>query len=206
MHRRGWVHGDLTTGNILFRLDPQVQDWSDRDIFAYFGDPYVYGPPERQRTSFWPTSNIHSMCGDPPSPGHPLGTLTWHYMSPELRFDGRIGLPSDIWALACVIFEVRTGSPLFDEWSREEGGPEDGSLRVDERAKGLKLPDECQEDLDSRAETSIMQELEKAQSADEGGRDVIFAEATGVRIEKEELELLADLLKPMLRYRGEAVD
>ncbi|KAF5326562.1 hypothetical protein D9611_000750 [Ephemerocybe angulata] len=162
MHRRGWVHGDLTTGNILFRLDPQVQDWSDRDIFAYFGDPYVYGPPERQFVDCIDTYKLldsyflqediiladfkHSFkVRRPLPPGHPLCTLT-HYMSPELRFDGRIGMPSDIWALACVIFEVRTGSPLFDECSGEEGawksvvrilgeppeawkGPEDWSLR-----------------------------------------------------------------------------
>ncbi|KAF6749494.1 kinase-like domain-containing protein [Ephemerocybe angulata] len=226
----GWIAVSLAGSK------EQVQDWSDKDIFAYFRDPYVYGSPERQLVDCIDTYKLlgsyflqediiladfkHSFnVRRPLPPGHPLGTLT-HYMSPELRFDGRIGLPSDIWALACVIFEVRTGSPLFDEWSGEEGvrksvvrflgeppeawqGPEDGSLRVDERAKGLKLPDECQEDLDSRAETSIMQELEKAQSADEGGRDVIFAEATRVQIEKEELELLADLLKQMLRYLPE---
>lgn len=89
-----------------------------------------------------------------------------------------------------------------DSWGAPRGveGTRGLEFAVDERANGLKLHEECQEDLDSRAETSIMQELEKAQLADEGGRDVIFAEPSGVRIEKEELELLVDLLEPMLRY------
>lgn len=37
-----------------------------------------------------------------------------HYLSPEARFEGKIGAPSDIWALGCTIFEIRAGFPIFE--------------------------------------------------------------------------------------------
>ncbi|KAF8957092.1 hypothetical protein BDZ97DRAFT_1763173 [Flammula alnicola] len=41
-------------------------------------------------------------------------TTVPHYQSPEARFEGRIGMPFDVWALACTIFEIRAGFPLFE--------------------------------------------------------------------------------------------
>lgn len=35
------------------------------------------------------------------------------YHPPEAIFDGRIGVSSDLWALACTLFEIRTGSRLI---------------------------------------------------------------------------------------------
>lgn len=34
--------------------------------------------------------------------------------SPEAHFEGKIGIPSDAWALACTIFEIHLGFPLFE--------------------------------------------------------------------------------------------
>lgn len=37
-----------------------------------------------------------------------------NYVTPEARFESIISPASDIWALACAIFEIRAGSPLFE--------------------------------------------------------------------------------------------
>ena len=37
-----------------------------------------------------------------------------HYVSPGARFESIISPASDTWGLACVIFEIRVGSPLFE--------------------------------------------------------------------------------------------
>lgn len=36
------------------------------------------------------------------------------YCSPEYTLDGAVGVGSDIWALGCTLFEIRTGRKLFD--------------------------------------------------------------------------------------------
>lgn len=52
-----------------------------------------------------------------PSPSsYEPGTML-NYQSPEARFEGRIGLEADIWALGqCMIFETRAGFALFDSF------------------------------------------------------------------------------------------
>lgn len=35
------------------------------------------------------------------------------YCSPEALFDGKLSTSSDIWALACILFEIRAGTQLF---------------------------------------------------------------------------------------------
>jgi hypothetical protein len=44
------------------------------------------------------------------SPPEDLG-ITASFRSPELLFDNTIGVGCDLWALACTIYEVRTGVP-----------------------------------------------------------------------------------------------
>lgn len=40
-----------------------------------------------------------------------------NYQLPEARFEGRVGLEADVWALGCVIFEIRAGFALFESFS-----------------------------------------------------------------------------------------
>ena len=49
------------------------------------------------------------------SPPEDLG-ITASFRSPELLFDNAIGVGCDLWALACTIYEVRTRSPLFENF------------------------------------------------------------------------------------------
>jgi len=53
------------------------------------------------------------------SPPEDLG-ITASFRSPELLFDNTIGVGCDLWALACTIYEVRTRSPLFENFMDDD--------------------------------------------------------------------------------------
>jgi serine/threonine protein kinase len=146
-----------------------------------------------------------------------------HYMSPEARFETRVSPASDIWALACTIFEIRAGFPLFDPflgtavvretvetlgklpepwwsafehrhlWFEENGEPKPREIQ---KLEGVLLP---------AIKSSIRQKLreigeqDEPPEADEGP----MIETIGTRLEEGEAVLLGDLLKKMLKYRPE---
>jgi serine/threonine-protein kinase SRPK3 len=39
--------------------------------------------------------------------------IAMHYFFPEASFEGKVSTASDIWRLACTIFEIHAGFPLF---------------------------------------------------------------------------------------------
>ncbi|TVY87540.1 Serine/threonine-protein kinase [Lachnellula willkommii] len=53
------------------------------------------------------------------SPPADLG-ITASFRSPELLFDNTIGVGCDMWALACTLYEVRTNSPLFENFMDDD--------------------------------------------------------------------------------------
>lgn len=53
------------------------------------------------------------------SPPEDLG-ITASFRSPELLFDNTIGVGCDLWALACTIYEIRTRSPLFENFMDDD--------------------------------------------------------------------------------------
>ncbi|KAJ7208766.1 kinase-like protein [Mycena haematopus] len=128
MHTAGFVHGDLTTSNILFRTSKNVLRWSDDEVYTRLGRPRgpnapssLVGPIENSKltdTSLLEESILvidfgqSYAIGSLPNDYQP-GTVM-NYLSPEARFEGRAGLQVDIWALGCAIFEIRAGFPLFD--------------------------------------------------------------------------------------------
>lgn len=155
-------------------------------------------------------------------PPHYVPTTPSHYLSPEAFFESKMSFSSDVWALACTIFEIRAGSPLFDPFFRDDSlilkqivetlgrfpepwwstwearrawFDETGVPRPEEeqRKEGLPLP---------AVKNSLRQKLREigkqvdAPYVDEGS----MIEKTGIRLEESEVELLADLLEKMLRY------
>lgn len=47
------------------------------------------------------------------NPPEDLG-ITASFPAPELFFDTIVGVECDLWAVACTIYEIRTGSPPFE--------------------------------------------------------------------------------------------
>ncbi|KAJ4475817.1 kinase-like protein [Lentinula lateritia] len=140
IHCAGFVHGDFTTSNLLFQLSDHATEWSDREVYEYFGAPVTdtvrtcNGEPVGPHAPSQLIEAIdHSMFMethllqedimaidfgqayailDPPKDYRPNAMLS--YMSPEAFFELRAGPEADVWALGCAIFEIRAGFPLFD--------------------------------------------------------------------------------------------
>jgi serine/threonine-protein kinase SRPK3 len=72
---------------------------------------------------------------DPPSNPDEIG-LTISYSAPEDIFDSKMRVYPDIWALGCVLFEIRSGGQLFGDWI----GTKEDVLRQMVQAFG-KLPE-----------------------------------------------------------------
>jgi serine/threonine protein kinase, bacterial len=81
-HRSGLVHRDVKPSNILL----------DEDDFAYLIDFGIARGLDQTRMT---------------STGNVIGS--WHYMSPERLRAGQVDARSDIYALACVLYECLTG-------------------------------------------------------------------------------------------------
>jgi serine/threonine-protein kinase SRPK3 len=150
-----------------------------------------------------------------------------HYLAPETYFDRQMSPAADVWAFGCVLFEIRAGSPLFDpffdssnmvlrqivetlgrlpdlwwaawdspargRWFEESGTPR--SLDAQERAgPGIRA-----------VATPLRQKLQEVGASDDPPLDDegSLIEKTGTPLQLQEVELLADLLEKMLRYRPE---
>ncbi|KAF9511351.1 hypothetical protein BS47DRAFT_1346871 [Hydnum rufescens UP504] len=155
-----------------------------------------------------------SFFADHPPPNYAPATPL-HYLSPEAFFESRTSFPSDIWALGCTIFEIRAGSPLFDPFLGSD------TLILKQIVEVLgKLPEPWWSSWEARQpaeeqrkegvllpvlKSSLHQKLREIGEQDDvpdvdGGRMI---EKTGTRLDEAEIELLADLLAKMLRYRPE---
>ncbi|KAK9249401.1 protein kinase [Lipomyces tetrasporus] len=145
LHSRGVAHGDLNTSNILIQLS-HVDLWSDQDVYELLGFPvtdkvrlwsgelnnmvsapkYLVEPADLSNLeSKWFTEKAllvdfgQSFMLHSPPPRNEVG-YTMSYCAPELYFEGKASVWSDIWALGCTIFEIRAGCQLFESFL---GGP-----------------------------------------------------------------------------------
>ncbi|KAJ6448845.1 hypothetical protein C8R47DRAFT_1084902 [Mycena vitilis] len=112
------------------------------------------------------------------------------------------GLEADVWALGCAIFEIRAGFPLFESFFGTSVELfEENCFEEDGEPKSVEVPQE-------RASTRLMSiraRLRLIGTEDSPAQDYEgpMMEMSGVRMPEAELELLADLLEKMLRYRPE---
>ncbi|KAI1774324.1 kinase-like domain-containing protein [Hypoxylon cercidicola] len=135
LHSHGICHGDFKPGNILMKVDG-IDDLSEDELIKMMGEPDCFGietesglptpkAPEYcvvSPSDFWSkeisTKSIAVIdfgesffIDDPPaSTGIPS-----QYGAPEVIFEPGItlGRPSDIWSLACTLYEVRTNDQFF---------------------------------------------------------------------------------------------
>ncbi|THV03264.1 kinase-like protein [Dendrothele bispora CBS 962.96] len=130
LHSSGILHGDLSSSNILFKMSRSASQWSDfwaapkyikfplRTLDPPFG---VVAPVDSEcLLSFIQEDVLLINCGQAVFSKCLLTdyqpAILLHYLSPEGLFGAEIGLPSNIWALACILFEIRTGAPIFDSF------------------------------------------------------------------------------------------
>ncbi|KAF8326896.1 kinase-like domain-containing protein [Amanita rubescens] len=248
MHSAGLVHGDLTSSNILFQVSPRVRRWTDEEVYSTLGrlwteeietldnsPPGPHAPRELVQpidnhdisspsfleenivvTDFGQSYDITALPKDY-TPGTAL-----HYFSPEARFDNIITPASDIWGLACTIFEIRAGFSLFNSVFTAR------SLDLQNIVRTLgKLPEPWWSKFEKRhvwfeengepkvqvngepmfpaRKTSIRKRLQTIGDDEKVGseRHGPMMDPPGTRLEEEEIELLSNLLEKMLRYQPE---
>ena len=141
LHEAKIVYGDLSAGNILFRL-ADISHWTSDDVYTEFGHPqpwdnlyangepvnepgvpaFVYEPitfhdcnPDliRPDIAFIDFAESHEF--ETPRQAH-VSAYTPPYAAPEvLIWKEDHDQFSDVWALACILFEMRTGEVLFEQ-------------------------------------------------------------------------------------------
>ncbi|KAJ5047228.1 uncharacterized protein L3040_003068 [Drepanopeziza brunnea f. sp. 'multigermtubi'] len=135
IHSTGIVHGDFTAANILLQL-ANIDEWSVDEIHERLGKPQTqalhrassqahgYTGPEYTVTAInmklvdsrWLSGQViiidFGIAFMEEQSSTDIGTPK-NYRAPEFNFKGPRSISSDIWALGCTIFEIRTGSCLF---------------------------------------------------------------------------------------------
>jgi serine/threonine-protein kinase len=145
-HSKGIVHCDIKPGNIVIgRKDgkecPKIVDFGIARI-----NPRELTHAERQTMDF-------SVAGSP------------RYMSPEQCVGAMVDERSDIYSLACVMYECLTGRPVFDDltvyelFNKHVNYPPKPFAKV---CPDLKLPDELEQLLFDMLEKTAEQRVQDA--------------------------------------------
>ncbi|KAI1504078.1 kinase-like protein [Biscogniauxia marginata] len=132
IHGNGICHGDFRPQNILMRLEP-IDRMEKEEMLELIGEPttaevWTQGgqrsenaPREVVKALPWQrfkkfvTNDIAIVdfgeSFESSNPPEKLG-IPWEYAAPEVIFDGKPSISSDIWSLACTLLEARLGSRL----------------------------------------------------------------------------------------------
>ncbi|KAL0425164.1 UNVERIFIED_CONTAM: Mitogen-activated protein kinase kinase kinase [Sesamum radiatum] len=122
IHGKGYVHCDLKPDNIL--LVPDARNKGFTEFRAKIGD---FGLAKRAKQS--KKRKLEPYWG-----GTPM------YLSPEAVMDNVQEPPSDIWALGCVVLEMLTGKPPWDD-DQKELDAEEILKKIGEGRESPKVPD-----------------------------------------------------------------
>lgn len=234
-------------------MSDAVQGWEDEDVVRFCGKPvtermlsndrsvqigpeapqYVVKPfkaaqlasPDLLREELLLIDFGQAFFADHKPPSYEPATQ-FYYLSPEFYFDKDVGFASDVWALGCLLFEIRAGRRLFDSFfadpdlifreivltlgklpdrwwgtweARERWFTPDGAPILETPPGAARPP------VDATEVTSLRKQLRSVGTEDSpsGVDDGIMFEKAGTRIEEEEVELLGDLLEKMLRFEPE---
>ncbi|KAI9841135.1 MAG: hypothetical protein M1837_000979 [Sclerophora amabilis] len=235
LHANGVGHGDFKPSNILLQFI-DLDSWTEQEVFQRFGEPktdpvvtasgeapgpaapsYIVRPcftatPDQQflkdQIMIIDFGEAFDLKAPPKGLGTPVG-----YCSPELLFDNCVGMASDIWALACTLYEIRTGLALFQMFF----GDADEVIQQIVQVLG-RLPDPWWGKWEGRG-NSFDDDGNPRRSSTTGDflaqvytfPDLITEENTGMtpgsegsrEIPAEEVEALSDLLRKMVKYQVE---
>ncbi|KAH6718855.1 kinase-like domain-containing protein [Leptodontidium sp. MPI-SDFR-AT-0119] len=135
IHSTGIVHGDFTAANILLQL-ANIDEWNVAEIHERLGEPQtqvLHRSPGQIGEFSGPRYTVNAISMKLVDPqwlsdqiiiidfgiafmgeqsSLDIGTPK-NYCAPELNFKIPRSTSSDIWALGCTVFEIRTGSCLF---------------------------------------------------------------------------------------------
>lgn len=232
---------DITPKNVLLQLRG-IDRWSTETLYQQVGRPikdeiftssgqkpdlsapeYLVEPASFSSVDFEYISerilliDLGEAFSELSPPSNGVGTPV-SYCSPELLLEGKASRASDIWALACTIFEIRSGFPLFEsfvgspaeileEMVQILGTPPKQSIYLWER-QGVAIADRAQVD-----ESSLNDRIREIgmydQEAPIHDSDVtsknhhLLLEPSGRRISSDEEIDLADLLRKALEYTPE---
>ncbi|KAK2766800.1 hypothetical protein FQN54_006114 [Arachnomyces sp. PD_36] len=237
LHRNGICHGDFRPSNVLLRLS-NFDDLSEEQLIEILSkpvmDPVHLVPGERAEREVpkylvrpidldgidrrYITDQICIIdFGESYEPSRPLESLgiPLGYRPPEVIFENQIGPACDIWALACSLYEIRVGSPLFEMFPEDE---KDIVNQMVELFGALPEPWEeasrerngaCEEECDSDSSGSDKPPFVKGQTMRVYLREAYkllildTGEVIRVTIPEDEIEALVDLLDKMLGYDPE---
>src|SRR3954468_17975651 len=138
LHENGLVHRDLKPANIL--IDEQ-------------GKPFI--------ADFGLAKDHHNVGTVLTRPGQALGSMD--YMAPEQIRGEEVTAATDVYALACMLFELLTGQPPFGDqvgmrimWSHlQDAPPHPSHIRPDlPQAVGDALLEGLEKDVDDRPQSA----------------------------------------------------
>lgn len=153
LHSQGICHGDITPSNVLHRVSG-LDGLNEDEVLQILGSPIVnpvlnaskernYEPTAPEYlvypvkwwdvdTQFISKESCLIDFGESFEISQPPDNLgiPGPYRSPELILDKETGLGSDIWALGCSLFEIRTGRKLFSPFDDEDSDYLDAMVQV----------------------------------------------------------------------------
>ncbi|KAK0352859.1 hypothetical protein LTR02_012771 [Friedmanniomyces endolithicus] len=135
LHSQRICHGDLTLSNVLLKLK-SIDDWTEDEVLERLGTPstqdlvaapgthpgdsaprYVVEPASMPDAKYFTHDVLLVDFGEafpvdsPPRP-EDIG-IPVKYRAPETFFESKVSPASEAWSLACVLYEIRAGDPLF---------------------------------------------------------------------------------------------
>ncbi|TKA79218.1 hypothetical protein B0A55_03966 [Friedmanniomyces simplex] len=242
LHSQQICHGDLSLSNVLLKLG-SIDDWIEEEVLERLGTPstqklvaapranpgdsaprYVVEPAGMPDAKYLTHDAMLVDFGEafpfgsPPKPEN-IG-IPVMYRAPETIFESKLTLASEAWSLACLLFEIRAGNPLFTSIM----GGRDEVIQQMVQMKG-KLPEPWWTSWDKRAtcfdeegkplkewangfpmaqEYPLEEMIADIGSTDEEaaffGSEVSMLEAKDTKVPQDEAESMKDSLEGALKW------
>ncbi|KAF2011004.1 kinase-like protein [Aaosphaeria arxii CBS 175.79] len=230
VHAQGIVHGDIHLGNILLHNRPNFNKLPVKQIYKRFrkpqlqvvsradGRPNPRGVPSHLVTPIWLGKACERITlaeariqlidfGDYHNGLDYMECSLWNSSTPECRFEKPKppSFPSDVWAMACTIWEIIANFTLFEKYSYCA----DDITRDNVEVLGM-LPPEWWSAWGARAEsyredgTPIKKnEIRTWEARFENSIQKPRNKRGMPLIGAREREAIFNMLRPMLKYRPE---